>query len=144
VSNREISLRVAADVGLRADVVIEAERKAEQGGAPVYAYYLTWKTPVAGGKFLSPHTLDLPFVFDNLAAARELVGTGKEQQALADRMSGAWIEFARTGKPAARGLPPWNAFDLKNRATMILDNECRRVNDPQREERMALAAVRQS
>jgi len=143
LSNREVSLRLAADTGMRAGVITEAERKADQK-APVYMYYLSWKTPVAGGKFVSPHTMDLPFVFDNLTAGREMVGTGKDQELLAERMSGAWTSFAHTGKPAAKSLPEWKPFDAKTRATMIFDNECKCVNDPDREARLALAAVKKA
>ncbi len=142
LSNREISLRLAADVGMRADVMTEAERKSEQGIAPVFVYYLSWKTPVDGGKFLSPHTLDLPFVFDNLDRARDMVGSGEAQNALRDRMVGAWVAFAKSGNPSHAGLPEWTAFDLASRDTMILDNECRLVSDPHREQREAVAAAR--
>jgi para-nitrobenzyl esterase len=107
-------------------------------------YYLSWKTPVAGGKFFSPHTMDLPFVFDNLAAGREMVGTGQDQETLAERMSVAWTSFARTGKPVAKSLPEWRPFEAKNRATMIFDNECKCLNDPDREARLAVAAARQA
>ena len=37
-----------------------ADRKAEQGGAPVYVYRLAYETSVNGGVLKTPHTLDLP------------------------------------------------------------------------------------
>ena len=40
-----------------------ADRKAEQGSAAVYQYYLAWKTPVDDGKWGTPHALDIGFVF---------------------------------------------------------------------------------
>jgi para-nitrobenzyl esterase len=141
LSNREAAYRVASDVGFRASVITEAERKADQNGAPVYMYYLSWKTPVAGGKFFSPHTLDLPFVFDNLEAGREMIGEGAGQNLLRDRIAGAWTAFARTGNPSHAGLPEWTPFDTKNRATMILDNDCRLAMDPERATRAAIAAA---
>jgi para-nitrobenzyl esterase len=141
LSNREVSLRLAADVGMRAGVMTEAERKADQNGAPVYVYYLSWKTPVAGGKFLSPHTMDLPFVFDNLEIAKEMIGEGQQQRDLRDRMVGAWTAFARTGNPSHAGLPEWLPFETGLRATMILDNECRLAMDPERAQRAAVAAA---
>ena len=141
ISNREVAYRVASDTGFRGSINTEAERKAGQNGAPVYAYYLSWKTPVAGGKFFSPHTLDLPFVFDNLEVAREMIGEGEQQNRLRDRMVGAWTAFARTGNPSNPELPEWLPFDLAQRATMILDNECRMALDPEKEQRAALAAA---
>jgi len=141
LSNREAALHLAADVGMRAGVMIQAERKASQNGAPVYVYYLNWKTPVAAGKFLSPHTLDLPFVFDNLEIAKEMIGEGEQQRTLRDRMVGAWTQFARTGKPGHMGMPEWLPFETERRSTMILDNECRLLKDPEREQRAAIAAA---
>ena len=48
----------------------------------------------------------------------------REAYALADKVSQAWINFARTGNPNHEGLPQWPAFTDENRSTMIFDNEC--------------------
>jgi len=141
LSNREVALHIEADAGMRAGVMTQAERKADQNGARVFVYYLNWKTPVAGGKFLSPHTMDLPFVFDNLEIGKEMIGEGEEQRTLRDRIVGAWTSFARIGNPSHVGLPEWTPFDTQRRATMILDKECRLVIDPERAQRTALAAA---
>ena len=71
---------------------------------PVYSYRLLWRTPVEGGRRITPHSLDLPFVFDNVDVAADMVGdpTG-DTAALADAMSESWIAFARTGDPNNRG-----------------------------------------
>ena len=55
--------------------------------------------PGGGGKWQSPHSLDLPFVFDNVAKSESMVGGGDGARALADQMSAAWLAFARTGNP---------------------------------------------
>ena len=47
-----------------------AERRAALGQGPVYLYYFRWETPLQGGKFKSPHTIEIPFAFDNVEAAR--------------------------------------------------------------------------
>jgi carboxylesterase type B len=39
-------------------------------------------------------------------------------------------------------MPKWPAFNMAQRATMIFDNECKAVNDPHGEERLALSALR--
>ena len=57
-------------------------------------------------------------------------------------MSAAWAAFARTGNPNHKGLPNWPKFNTTQRATMILNNQCKVVNDPNGEERKALAALR--
>jgi len=39
---------------------------------------------------------------------------------LADKMSQSWINFARSGNPAAPGLPVWPAYTKENGSLMIL------------------------
>jgi para-nitrobenzyl esterase len=115
-----------------------AERKAAAKGAPVYVYELVWETPIGGGIFKSPHTLEIPFVFANVDKAAVLVGTGPEPKNLERQMSDAWLAFARTGDPNAKGLPKWPAYDAERRATMVFDTESRVVDDPDRAIREAL------
>ena len=70
-----------------------------------------------------------------------MTGSGQERYALEDKISGAWVAFARTGNPSHEGVPNWPAFDTKQRATMILNNECEVINDPNGEERQTLRAI---
>ena len=107
-----------------------ADQIARAGGAPVYVYKLTWETPVAGGALRSPHTLDLPLMFDNVKTSRALVGEGDAPETMATMMSDAWIAFAKTGTPASPLLPTWPAYTLKNRPVMELDLTPQVVNDP--------------
>ncbi len=109
-----------------------AERKAAQKAAPAYMYYLVWETPVVNGLFKSPHTLDIPFMFDNVDKARVLVGPGPEPDALARQMSGAWLAFARTGNPN------WPPYTAERRATMLFDVNSRVADDPNGEIRKIL------
>jgi para-nitrobenzyl esterase len=141
LSDLEVSLTIASDAAVRASVLTEAERKAALAKAPVFMYYLTWRTPVKGGKFRSPHVLDVPFVFDHPDVAKEMTGEGQDRYALAGNMSGAWAAFARNGNPNHKGLPHWPAFDTTKRATMVFNDECRVVNDPNHDERLALKAT---
>jgi para-nitrobenzyl esterase len=76
--------------------------------------------------------------------AKGMTGTGEDRYALQDRMSTAWTTFARTGNPNHKGLPAWPAFDNTKRSTMILDKECKVVNDPHAEERQLLASLRRA
>ena len=118
----------------------QAENKAAQGGAPAYLWQINWRTPVRDGLFLSPHCVELPFVFDNVWHAPEMVGTGPELQPLADKMSAAWVAFARTGTPDHGGIPHWPPYDARRRPTMVIDNEWKVVDDLNREERLAMAS----
>ena len=72
-----------------------AERRAALGKGPVYLYYFRWETPADGGRLKSPHTIEIPFAFDNVKAATRLTGGGPEAMALADKVSDAWIAFAQ-------------------------------------------------
>jgi carboxylesterase type B len=44
------------------------------------------------------------------------------------------LSFARTGKPAAKNVPEWPAYNLNDRATMRLDARCKVINDRFKEE----------
>jgi para-nitrobenzyl esterase len=71
-----------------------------------------------------------------------MTGSGADRYALQEKMSGAWAAFARGGNPNHKGLPDWPVFNATRRATMIFDNQCKVVNDPHGEERLALGALR--
>jgi para-nitrobenzyl esterase len=126
---------------VRQQAWIQAERKAVQNAAPVWLYELDWETPVEGGKWQSPHSLDLAFVFDNVAKSESMVGKGDAPGALAEQMSAAWLAFARTGNPNNKSLPPWAQFRPPERATMVFDVKSRVVNDFRGDERQILASL---
>ena len=117
---------------------LQAERKAALAKAPAYLYRINWRTPVQDGTRLSPHCLEIPFAFNNVWHMPELVGTGPEIQPLADKVSGTWLAFARTGNPNHSGIPQWPAYTATQRATMLINNEWKAVNDPNREERIVM------
>ncbi len=116
----------------------QAEQKAAQGKAPVYLWQMNWRTPVRDGLFLSPHCLELPFVFNNVWHAPEMVGTGPEIQPLADKVSATWVAFARTGNPNNPNIPHWPPYNAADRSTMVIDNQWKVVKDLNREERLAM------
>ncbi|MGD0444347.1 MAG: carboxylesterase family protein [Edaphobacter sp.] len=132
---------VAAAVAFRAwpGQVIEADRRAAdaRSQAHTWVYRIDWKVPFPGNWAL--HTIDLPFLFDNVALAPGMCGASAEEQAaaqpLATRMSEMLIEFARTGDPNCKEVPHWPSYDLKDRNTMIFDNETRVEKDPRGAER---------
>jgi para-nitrobenzyl esterase len=119
------------DSNFRIRSLIVAERKVRQNGAPVYMYSFDWETPVQGGRLKAPHALDVPFTFDTIDLTN---ATDRSPAAhkLAATMSAAWGAFAHSGAPRHQSIPEWPAYDLKDRATMILDAECRVANDPRR------------
>ncbi|MDP9083660.1 MAG: carboxylesterase family protein [Pseudomonadota bacterium] len=125
------------------NIIIEAERKADQGGAPVYVYYFTKHTPVRDGKLRAVHTLEIPYVFDSLAHAAPIIGpVTAEQQALADKVSAAWVSFARTGDPNNAKIPHWPAFNTKTRPIMVIDDQWHAADDPLRDTRLVIAELK--
>jgi len=143
-TNTDLYLIIASDATFRAGVQTEADRKAQQAKAAVYQYYFTWRSPVREGKLRSFHCVEIPFVFDNVEAASSMTGKGADRQPLADKVSAAWVAFARTGNPNHAGLPKWDAFDTQRRAVMVLDKECRVVNDPHGAEQRLLKSIQTS
>lgn len=121
------------DVLFRPGTISHANLKAVAGAAPVYMYLFCWQSPVMDGMYKAMHCMELPFVFDNIDKCEEMTGGGKEAYALADKMSSAWINFARTGNPGAKNLPNWPAYTQQNGATMIFDNKCEVKNNPDKE-----------
>ena len=138
ISDIDVAIEVASDMFAWKNALAQAERKAALRKAPVYMYYFTWKSPVREGKLKAFHTLEIPFVFDNVDAAKSMTGSGEDRHVLEDKMSSAWAAFARTGNPNHKALPHWPAYDADQRATMLFDDKCEVKNDPRRESRLAL------
>ncbi|MCR2833516.1 carboxylesterase/lipase family protein [Parerythrobacter lacustris] len=113
-----------------------ADQQSRTATAPVYVYRLTWETPVGGGILRSPHTLDIPLMFDNAAESTALVGSDEGAAMMAQMMSDAWIAFAKTGKPSSALLPDWQAYTQTKRMVMELDVEPRLVDDPEKSIRL--------
>jgi para-nitrobenzyl esterase len=76
------------------------------------------------GDYKAVHCAEIPFVFNNIARCEEMTGGGKEAYLLADKVSQAWINFARNGNPSHKGLPAWQPYTPEKGATMIFDNQC--------------------
>ncbi|HEA23169.1 hypothetical protein LCGC14_0570970 [marine sediment metagenome] len=113
------------DTMFRPGAVLQAnDKSAVSGGAPVYMYLFTWQSPVFNGKYKALHCMELPFVFDNIERANQMTGGGEEAFVLADTMSQAWINFAKTGNPNHAGLPEWPKYNSSNTATMHFDTSC--------------------
>jgi para-nitrobenzyl esterase len=115
-----------------------ARRKADQRGAPAFAYRYDWETPEGGGHMRSPHTIEIQFVFNNIKIAGPKISTMPEAYALADKTSAAWAAFARTGDPNTPKLPKWPAYSATSRDTMLFNNECRVEKDPDRGPRLVM------
>jgi len=115
---------IDVDMMFRPGVVDQARIKYEQRGAPVYMYMFCWESPVLDGILRSTHCMELPFVFDNIARCRPMTGGTKSAYALADKMSSAWLNFAKTGNPNDSSLPQWEPYTTDQGATMFFNDIC--------------------
>jgi para-nitrobenzyl esterase len=137
----ELFFLLASDRAYCVPVMTIAARRAALGKTPAYFYYFAWETPVAGGKMKSPHALEIAFVFDNTERSARFTGGGARPAALADKMSDAWIAFARTVNPDTPKLPTWTPYDAATRATLVLNDRSEIVSDPTGERRIAMQAI---
>ncbi len=115
-----------------------AERRAKL--SPTYLYYLTWQTTARGGRMMTPHALDIPFVFDNVKI-NPLTNEQDSAQALADKVSATWIQFAKDATPNAGTLPEWKKYSTEQRATMVINNDTQLINDPIAEQRKIMQPI---
>jgi para-nitrobenzyl esterase len=117
-----------------------AEKKAKQHGAPAYLYNFGYKSemkiPGTDYPMGTPHAMDISFKFNNEVPPKEgeqprmsFGGNRPERFVASHNFAELWTTFARTGKPAAQGVPEWPAYNLKDRPTMRIDTKCEVIND---------------
>ena len=116
--------------------------KQEQRTAASYLYYFDWFSPVHNNRMGAYHTLDIPFVFYNMDIGASMTGSAQSRYALGHVMSAAWAAFARTGDPNHADMPKWPVFDVATYPTMVFGERVHVANDPNHEERLALAELR--
>ena len=124
---------------------MEAERRAANPVSQPRTWVYQMNFQGANGRAM--HTIDIPFMFDNIALAQGQVGTDPqhlaEANALAAMMSPdadcVWADGeSERGREGVEqdGLPHWPAYDLKKRSTMIWETKPRVENDPRGAERV--------
>jgi para-nitrobenzyl esterase len=125
---------LSVDTVFRPFTIRTADARATETSAPLYVYFLAWKSSVDNASKGSFHGLDIPLAFNNVDLRPDWTGNSEEAWELADKMSSAWINFVKTGNPNVEGkLPVWEPYTVENGATMYFDNECRVVNNHDRE-----------
>ncbi|MGH1471417.1 MAG: carboxylesterase/lipase family protein [Cellvibrionaceae bacterium] len=137
----EVFFKIASARGYVRDQTIMAEQRVKSGSKNnTYVYRLMWRQPVEGGRRISQHSLDLPFIFDTVAALPHITGPETEEtHAMVNNMANSWIAFAKQGDPNNDSIPKWRPYDLKNRLTMMFDVPSYLENDPHKKERLFMA-----
>jgi para-nitrobenzyl esterase len=134
----ELFIAISTLAGMGYDTIVEAERKVQQHGAPVYMYRFdyssTWPIANTDWTLRAGHATEIQAKFEN-ADINGLMGTGPDRFQAARNMGEVWATFARTGHPGATGAPKWPAYDLNTRTTMLIDVHCTLANDPNKAER---------
>jgi len=112
-------------------VITIADGHASHGGE-AYVYRFDWR-PSPGALFGACHSIELPFVFNNLSdwpASPMLAGFDPSSfRTLAATVQGMWLSFIRSGKPSAAGSPAWPSRSASHRQCLIFDTEVRMVDD---------------
>ena len=138
---RAIAIETALSMGN--DTVLLADRKSLQP-APVFRYRDDYRSNVriAGTDWTlrACHASDIAVVFDNYEIP-DLQGDGPGLAAASRAMSSYFASFARSGVPAAQGQPAWPRYDIRRRAVMLLNSECRVADDPGSDERKLWASL---
>ena len=98
-------------------------KKAVHPQAPTYNYVFSFEFPIDDGK-PAWHCSDIPFFFHNTDKVFICNVPGVSDQ-LEEKMAMSFVSFARTGVPAAEGLPQWEPCRPDDVATMVFDRECR-------------------
>lgn len=103
---------------------------AQGAHAPVWQYRFDWASPALGGLLGAAHAIEIPFVFDMVEDHRLHVLVGAEAPVeLAKAMHGAWVDFARSGRPSVEGVEWRERGD--ERSVLILGPEPAMQEDPQ-------------
>ena len=131
----ELLFAITSDFLFRRRAIRMAELKSGQGAAPVYMYVLDFKTDIHGGKYHTPHILDLPLVFAH--PDHPILGQNPARFIVSRQMTSAWAAFARAGNPDTDLLPQWPAYDTYTRATMVFTDPPHLDHDPNATERRA-------
>ncbi|WP_372652449.1 carboxylesterase/lipase family protein [Draconibacterium sp.] len=124
---------LSVDKTFRPFTIRTADARAQETDAPLYVYFLAWKSGVDNASKGSFHGLDIPLAFNTVDLRADWTGNTDEAWKLADKMSSAWINFVKSGNPNVDGvLPAWEQYTPGNGATMYFDNECKIVNNHDR------------
>lgn len=120
------------------DMVVSVADSKKHQDAPVYMAWFDYEPNLFDGRMRAFHCADICYWFKNTDLMVTHTGGGKEPRVLSDKMSEALLSFMKTGDPNNALLPEWPEYTTEEGALMMLGNDCRVLNDPDREARKAL------
>lgn len=118
--------------------VMESAIAKKKQDSPVYMAWFGFEPPLFDGRMRAFHCLDISFWFLNTDLMPTHSGGGARPRILSYKMADSLINFARTGNPNCSSLPHWPEFTIENGETMILNDNCKVKNDPDKEGRTVL------
>jgi para-nitrobenzyl esterase len=126
--------------GNRQGVVALADAKAKQA-PPVYVAWFCWQPPLFDNRMRAFHCSDICFWYYNTDLMLTHSGGGARPRKLSEKMTGALLQFMRTGNPDNGGLPDWPKYTSENGEVMVLDDVPEVKNDPDRGARKSLPVL---
>ncbi|MBW3469336.1 carboxylesterase/lipase family protein [Arthrospiribacter ruber] len=125
---------LSVDDVFRPFTIRTADARAAESYAPLYVYFLAWKSQVENASKGSFHGLDIPLAFYTVDLRPDWTGDTPEAWSLSDKMSAAWINFIKSGNPNVEGvLPTWDTYTKENGVTMFFDDEPKIVHNHDRD-----------
>lgn len=122
------------DLMFRGPAIEMAQRHAAAGGR-TYMYY--WTKPLFEPIYGACHGAEVSYV---LNTGRQIKSGDDHNPALASEVQQMWVNFATTGNPSTPAHY-WAAYEPTQRATMMLGDTIRLVNDPLSEQRRLIAPL---
>ena len=129
----DLWLAIATDLTFRLPAIRMLEAH-HGGGGSGWLYLFTHPSTAFDGALGAAHSLEIPFVFDNLdkGGVELMVGSIDDgRRHLASAMADAWTGFARGEGLAVSGVGDWPQYEPGRRQTMVLDVDGAVVDDPQ-------------
>jgi len=122
------------DLMFRGPAIEMAQRHASSGGR---TYMYRWTKSLNNPIYGACHGAEVCYV---LNTGRQIKTGDKYNYALAVDVQQMWVNFATTGNPSIPGHY-WPAYETTQRATMILGDTIKVVNDPLSEQRRLIAPL---
>jgi len=121
----------------RQSLVSLADAKSKQN-PPVYVAWFCWQPPLFDNRMRAFHCSDISFWYYNTDLMLTHTGGGARPRKLSEKMSGALLQFMKTGNPDNGGLPAWPRYTSEKGEVMVLNDVSEVKNDPDREARKSL------